>query len=75
MDLNFWVYALYYKWADVSMVKQAMQYNDITLEELRDGVEHGLVTPEQYEEITGDPYDPDSPPSEDENVTNSEQEA
>ncbi|WP_241494236.1 XkdX family protein [Bacillus paralicheniformis] len=35
----------------------------------------GRITPEQYEEITGDPYDPDSPPSEDENVTNSEQEA
>lgn len=34
-----------------------------------------MSTLEQYEEITGDPYDPDPPPSEDENVANREQEA
>jgi len=43
--------------------------------QVHDVVAAGRITPEQYEEITGDPYDPDSPPSEDENVTNSEQEA
>ncbi|MEH7664911.1 XkdX family protein, partial [Bacillus velezensis] len=24
--LNFWVYALFYKWASIEMVKQAMGY-------------------------------------------------
>ncbi|MCY7776621.1 XkdX family protein [Bacillus licheniformis] len=56
MDLNFWVYALFYNWADTTMVKQALQYNDVTVEELREGVDRGFVTPEQYEEITGEPY-------------------
>nr|MDH3163246.1 XkdX family protein [Bacillus licheniformis] len=46
-----------------------------TKKQVHDVVVAGRITPEQYEEITGDPYDPDSPPNEDENVTNSEQEA
>lgn len=46
-----------------------------TKKQVHDVVAAGRITPEQYEEITGDPYDPDSPPNEDENVTNSEQEA
>lgn len=56
MDLNFWVYALFYNWADTAMVKRALQYNDVTVEELKEGVDHGFVTLEQYEEITGEPY-------------------
>lgn len=64
MDLNFWVYALFYNWADAAMVKQALQYNDVTIEELREGVDRKFITPEQFEEITGDPYVADAPPSE-----------
>ncbi|MFP3875790.1 XkdX family protein [Bacillus paralicheniformis] len=56
MDLNFWVYALFYNWADTAMVKRALQYNDVTVEELKEGVDRGFVTLEQYEEITGEPY-------------------
>ncbi|MEX3912812.1 XkdX family protein [Bacillus paralicheniformis] len=56
MDLNFWVYALFYNWADTAMVKRALQYNDVTVEELKEGVDRGFVTSEQYEEITGEPY-------------------
>lgn len=64
MNLNFWVYALFYNWADTAMVKQALQYNDVTVEELKEGVDQGFVTPEQYEEITGDKYEADKPPAE-----------
>lgn len=56
MDLNFWVYALFYNWADTTMVKQALQYNDITIEELKEGVDLGYVIPEQFQEITGEKY-------------------
>lgn len=56
MDLNFWVYALFYNCADTTMVKQALQYNDITIEELKEGVDLGYVTPEQFQEITGEKY-------------------
>ncbi|KUF22023.1 XkdX family protein [Bacillus sp. G1(2015b)] len=57
MNLNFWVLALFYKWATTSMVKQAMSFNDCTVEELQEGIQEGYVTPEQYEEITGEPYE------------------
>ncbi|WP_345912134.1 XkdX family protein [Bacillus altitudinis] len=53
MDLNFWVYALYYNWADTSMVKKAMLFNDVKIEELSEGVDQGLVTHERFQEITG----------------------
>ncbi|UTL73916.1 XkdX family protein [Bacillus halotolerans] len=36
-----------------------------TKKQVHDVVAVGRITPEQYEEITGDPYDPDNPPSED----------
>ncbi|MCM3367855.1 XkdX family protein [Bacillus safensis] len=57
MNLNFWVLALFYKWATTSMVKQAMGFNDCTIEDLEEGIQEGYVTPEQYEEITGEPYE------------------
>ncbi|WEY95783.1 XkdX family protein [Bacillus subtilis] len=36
-----------------------------TEKQVHDVVAVGRITPGQYEEITGDPYDPDNPPSED----------
>ncbi|MED3670969.1 XkdX family protein [Bacillus sp. FSL M7-0417] len=36
-----------------------------TKKQVHDVVAVGRITPEQYEDITGDPYDPDNPPSED----------
>lgn len=56
MKLNFWVLALFYKWATTSMVKQAMGFNDCTVDELEEGVVAEYVTPEQFFEITGLEY-------------------
>lgn len=36
-----------------------------TKKQVYDVVAVGRITPEQYEEITGEPYDPNTPPSED----------
>ncbi|MGA4713163.1 XkdX family protein [Bacillus safensis] len=56
MKLNFWVLALFYKWATTSMVKQAMTFNDCTVDELEEGVVAEYVTPEQFFDITGLEY-------------------
>lgn len=56
MKLNFWVLALFYKWATTSMVKQAMGFNDCTVDELEEGVVTEYVTPEQFFDITGLEY-------------------
>ncbi|MCY7500094.1 XkdX family protein [Bacillus pumilus] len=56
MNLNFWVMALFYKWATTSMIKQAMSFDDCTVEELEEGVLAEYVTPDQYFEITGSEY-------------------
>ncbi|MGG0052182.1 XkdX family protein [Bacillus atrophaeus] len=51
--MNYWVWALYYKWATTEMVKKAIYYEDCSAEDLQQGVEKELVTPQQYKEITG----------------------
>ncbi|MBY8913826.1 XkdX family protein [Bacillus sp. YC2] len=56
-NLNFWVYALFYKWASVQMVKQAAGYSDCSVEELAEGVAAQYVTPEEFKEITGEAYE------------------
>lgn len=56
MNLNFWVLALFYKWATTAMVKQAMTFKDCSIEELDEGIQKEYVTHEQYEEITGESY-------------------
>ncbi|HCO78639.1 MULTISPECIES: XkdX family protein [Bacillus] len=57
MNLNFWVLALFYKWATIAMVKQAMSFDDCTIEDLEEGIQKGYLTIEQYEQITGEPYE------------------
>ncbi|KXJ36008.1 phage portal protein [Bacillus spizizenii] len=57
MSLNFWVYALFYKWATTSMIKDAMTYNDCSLDDLKQGVAAEYVTYDQYKEITGQTYE------------------
>ncbi|APT47407.1 XkdX family protein [Bacillus safensis] len=57
MNLNFWVLALFYKWATTAMVKQAMIFNDCTVDELEEGVVAEYVTHDQYKEITGEQYE------------------
>ncbi|MGS0929556.1 XkdX family protein [Bacillus safensis] len=56
MNLNFWVLALFYKWATTEMVKQAMSFKDCSIEDLEEGVQVEYVTQEQYKEITGEEY-------------------
>ncbi|QAW48472.1 XkdX family protein [Bacillus velezensis] len=51
--MNYWVLAIYYKWATPEMVKKAMYYDDCSAADLQQGVEKKLVTPQQYIEITG----------------------
>ncbi|MGG1042585.1 XkdX family protein [Bacillus velezensis] len=41
-----------------------------TKKQVYDVVAVGRITPEQYEEITGEPYDPNTPPSEDSTGSN-----
>ncbi len=55
--LNFWVYALCYKWASIEMVKQAMGYDDCSAEDLAEGVAAKYITPEEFQEITGETYE------------------
>ncbi|MEH7296630.1 XkdX family protein [Bacillus altitudinis] len=57
MNLNFWVLALFYKWATIAMVKQAMSFDDCAIEDLEEGIQKGYLTIEQYEQITGEPYE------------------
>ncbi|MEK4336490.1 XkdX family protein [Bacillus sp. FSL W7-1034] len=57
MNLNFWVLALFYKWATIAMVKQAMSFDDCSIEDLEEGIQKGYLTIEQYEQITGEPYE------------------
>ncbi|HFU4567733.1 XkdX family protein [Bacillus sp. LNXM65] len=56
MNLNFWVLALFYKWATTEMVKQAMSFKDCSIEDLEEGVQVEYVTHDQYKEITGEVY-------------------
>ncbi|MFC1284668.1 XkdX family protein [Bacillus sp. B19-2] len=52
MKLNFWVYALSYKWATVEMVKEAIAYDDCSIEDIRTGVETGYITKDEFQELT-----------------------
>ncbi|MCY7543882.1 XkdX family protein [Bacillus safensis] len=56
MNLNFWVLALFYKWATTEMVKQAMSFKDCSIEDLEEGVQVEYVTHDQYKEITDEVY-------------------
>ncbi|MGT8906839.1 XkdX family protein [Bacillus subtilis] len=53
---NFWVIALNKNWATLDQVKEAYYYDDVTKEELKEGVDDNLITPEQYQEIVGEAY-------------------
>ncbi|QIW79504.1 XkdX family protein [Bacillus tequilensis] len=57
MNLNFWVYALFYKWATISMIKDAMTYSDCSIDDLKKGVATKYVSHDQYKEITGQTYE------------------
>ncbi|MCY7754124.1 XkdX family protein [Bacillus haynesii] len=54
MKLNFWVYALSYKWATAEMVKEAIAYDDCSIEDIRKGVETGYITKEEFQELTSE---------------------
>ncbi|MFC9657221.1 XkdX family protein [Bacillus subtilis] len=54
--INFWIIALSKKWATIGQVKEAYEYEDITKEELQEGVDNNILTPEEYEEIVGESY-------------------
>ncbi|MFS2246099.1 XkdX family protein [Bacillus sp. A31] len=56
MNLNFWVLALFYKWATTAMVKQAISFDDCTIDDLVEGVQEEYVTHDQYKYITGKVY-------------------
>ncbi|MFP7238154.1 XkdX family protein [Bacillus altitudinis] len=56
MNLNFWVLALFYKWATTAMVKQAMSFKDCSIEDLEEGIQKEYVTQEQYKDITGEAF-------------------
>lgn len=58
---NFWVIALSKDWATVSQVKEAYEYNDVSKDELQEGVTNNMITVEEYEEIVGEPYAPTDP--------------
>ncbi|CAF1811469.1 MULTISPECIES: XkdX family protein [Bacillus subtilis group] len=53
---NFWIIALSKKWATVAQVKEAYEYEDITKEELQEGVANHILSPEEYEAIVGESY-------------------
>lgn len=53
---NFWVIALNKNWATLDQVKEAYSYDDVTKEELKEGVDNNLITPEQYQEIVEEAY-------------------
>ncbi|WP_445506756.1 hypothetical protein [Niallia sp. 03190] len=50
-NLNFWCYALKWKWATVEQVKMAITFNDVTKEDLEKGLAVGIVTQEQFDAI------------------------
>ncbi|MCY8308102.1 XkdX family protein [Bacillus vallismortis] len=51
--MNYWVLALHFEWATAEMVRQAIAYQDCSIEDLAEGVNKKLITPEQYKDITG----------------------
>lgn len=53
--MNYWVLALYYEWATTDMVKQALAYEDCSIQDLAEGVNKKLITADQYKEITEKP--------------------
>ncbi|MEC0388926.1 XkdX family protein [Bacillus velezensis] len=48
---------MFYKWASIEMVKQAMGYDDCSAEDLAEGVAAKYITPEEFQEITGETYE------------------
>nr|WP_301294574.1 XkdX family protein [Bacillus amyloliquefaciens] len=48
---------MFYKWATTAMVKQAMGFNDCTIDDMKEGVAAAYVTPDQFQEVTGQPYE------------------
>ncbi|MCY7983341.1 XkdX family protein [Bacillus inaquosorum] len=39
------------------MVKQAMAYNDCSVEDMKQGVQAQYITHDQYQEVTGQTYE------------------
>lgn len=54
--MNFWITALFKKWATTSQVRIAYRYNDCSKEDLQDGVAAQMVTHDEYQEVTDEPY-------------------
>lgn len=54
MKLNFLVHALSYNWATAEMVKEAIAYDDCTIDDLRKGVETGYITQDEFQELTSE---------------------
>ncbi|MED1739094.1 XkdX family protein [Bacillus swezeyi] len=54
--MNFWILALYYKWATVDVVKEAIHLEDCTLDDIKEGVEKKLISEEQYQELAGEEF-------------------
>nr|WP_284690941.1 XkdX family protein [Bacillus subtilis] len=48
---------MFYKWATTAMVKQAMAFNDCSVDDLKEGVQAQYITHDQYQEVTGQPYE------------------
>lgn len=54
--MNFWITALYRKWATTTQVKLAYQYQDCSKQDLQEGVATQMVTHDEYQEVTDEPY-------------------
>lgn len=49
--MNYWVMALYFKWATPELVKQAVELGDCSMEDLNEGYEQRMITLEQLQEL------------------------
>ncbi|MDM5321219.1 XkdX family protein [Bacillus altitudinis] len=49
--MNYWVMALYFKWATPELVKQAVELGDCSMEDLNEGYEQRMITLEQLQEM------------------------
>jgi len=54
--MNFWVKALYYNWAKAPQVRIPYSVQECTKQDLQEGVSAQMVTPEEYQIITDEPY-------------------
>ncbi|BBP91828.1 XkdX family protein [Bacillus sp. FSL L8-0215] len=49
--MNYWVMALYFQWITPELVKQAVELDDCSMEDLNAGYEQRILTLEQLQEI------------------------